>query len=648
MSGIEAAAAAPPRLRVRRILWPSWLRVVLGNGKARVGLSILAVLVLVSAFGPFLAGTPGAFTGVRAHPPSLHYPFGTTNETFDVFSQVLYGGRLTLLTIAASTALAMLFAVSAGLISGTFGGRVDALLSTAIGTFLVIPMLPMAILIAGTLPRSQASTAGTIAMIALACWAPEARVLRAQALSLRERDFVQSAILTGESRLRVAFGELLPNMASRIAAGVFFVAIQAMVVEATLDYLSALSRGNFALGDVGGNTWASILATAQNDLALLTGTWWHFLFPALALLALATGLVLTMHGLEELADPRLRVERRRLRLGVPRLRLPRPRLPRFDFGPHIPLRERLHESGALLAAILRTVARRLPIYVFALWIASTVCFALPQLNARTLNPRRPQPISPNGYGRFLERILGGHLDQGIPGIADQLWNSLPYSLLLVGVGTLIAFVLGISLGMVAGWRRGGFADTIGTMLGAALWATPGFVLAGLGLYFLTLELHWFPDQWSYDVTLTPAWTWRFAESVFRHAQLPILVLVVSSFGFWALSMRNVMTSVASEDYIQLARVKGLSENRIMVRYAGRNALLPVVTGFAVAFGLAIGGIPAIEAIFSYAGGGFQMQLAAMQGNFPLVQGIFLCIALFVAAVNLAADVLQVVLDPRLR
>jgi peptide/nickel transport system permease protein len=650
MSGVPLVVEAPGgRSLEGRMRGPAWLRLLLANRQAKVGIGILGFLVLVAIAAPLLAHDPSVSTGVRIAYPSWRFPFGTTNEGFDVFAQVVYGGRLTLLTVGGATAIAMTLAIAMGLLAGTFGGWVDQLTSALTNTFLVIPMLPMAILVAGVLPRSQNTTLVTIGMIALATWAAEARVLRAQALALRERDFIAAALLGGEGRFRLAFAELLPCMASRIAAGFFFVAIQSMVVQATLDYLAALSRGRFALGDVGGSTWASMLATAQNNLALLTGTWWHFLFPALALMLLATGLVLTMHGLEELADPRLRLpsgRRRGLRLRLPRL--PRRRPPAAARLPREPLGEALHRLWRVASTVVRVLAARFLIYALALWIALTVCYALPQLTSRAMSTRNPQPVSPAGYAHFLGQILTGHVDQGVPGVSSVLWNALPFSLVLVGVGTLLAFVVGVWLGIVAGWRRGGFVDGLATTATAALWATPGFVLAGLAVYFLALELGWFPIQWAYDVALVPSWSWEFVASAFRHAQLPILVLFVSSLGFWALSTRNVMTSVVNEEYVTLARVKGLSESRIMFRYAGRNALLPVVTGFAVAFGMAIGGIPAIESIFSYPGGGWQMQQAAMAGNFPLVQAIFICIAVFVVVVNLAADVLQVLLDPRLR
>jgi peptide/nickel transport system permease protein len=293
------------------------------------------------------------------------------------------------------------------------------------------------------------------------------------------------------------------------------------------------------------------------------------------------------------------------------------------------------------------IARRLPLYAFALWIALSVCYALPQLYARALNTRRPQPISPEGYFEFFAHMLTGRLDQGVPGIAFSLWNALPFSLFLVGVGTVLAFLLGTALGALAGWWRGGFDGSVTTAT-AVLWATPAFVLAGLGVYYLALELGWFPPQQAYELYLSPEWSWAFVTSVMRHAQLPIIVLLVASTGFWTLNMRNVMTSVVHEEYIALARAKGLREGRILVHYAGRNALLPVLTGFAVAFGLAIGGLPALEAVFSYPGAGWGMQQSAMAGNFPLLQGLFVAIVFAVIAVNLAVDVLQVLLDPRLR
>lgn len=124
--------------------------------------------------------------------------------------------------------------------------------------------------------------------------------------------------------------------------------------------------------------------------------------------------------------------------------------------------------------------------------------------------------------------------------------------------------------------------------------------------------------------------------------------MISSIGLWTLTVRALTVSVVNEEYVQLARAKGLSSSRILFRYAGRNALLPALTAFAVAFSIAIGGVPAIEEVFSYAGGGWALQQAAMTGNVPVVQALFVAIALSVVVVNVLIDAAQVVLDPRLR
>jgi peptide/nickel transport system permease protein len=235
----------------------------------------------------------------------------------------------------------------------------------------------------------------------------------------------------------------------------------------------------------------------------------------------------------------------------------------------------------------------------------------------------------------------------VPGVATTVESTLPFSLVLVGTATLIAFAVGGLLGLVAAWRRGGHFDGPVTAATAVLWTVPTFALAGLALEFFSVQWHLFPVQWAYDLDLEPTWTWRFVASAFRHAQLPLLVLVVASVGLWVLSMRTLTLGVANDDYVHFARAKGLSEPRIMFRYAGRNALLPALTGLAVAFSLAIGGVPALEEVFSYSGGGFALQQAAMSGNLALVQALVVAFAVSVVVVNVLADSAQVLLDPRL-
>jgi peptide/nickel transport system permease protein len=553
---------------------------------------------------------------------------------------VLKATPLTLEIVLGATVLALVLAILAGVGAGTFGGRIDTVLSAVTNVFLVIPALPLAMVVAGVIPRERHSALETMAMVGLGTWAAEARVLRAQALALRGADFVAAARVAGERRLRVAVVEVLPNMGSRIAAGFFFVAIQATILLATLDFLASLSRGRFALGDTNGATWGSLLAAAQTDEALLTGSWWDFAFPALALLVTAAGLVLTMYGLEQVADPRLRTH------ATQRVRLSRPRLRRPEL--HSPLPS-LQEVARAAPHVGRHVAHRLPIYVLALWLSATAAFALPRFawQGRLVAPPPSGPFF-EGYGHFLGELVRGHLGLGVPGVADAVRETLPFSLALVGTATVLAFAIGTTVGLYAAWRRGTAFDGAMTTTTAIVWTIPTFALAGVALELLSVRWRLFPVQWAYGLDVVPSWSWAFVASAFRHAQLPLLVLVVTSLGLWVLSMRTVTLGFANDDFVHFARAKGLPEGRIMLRYAGRNALLPTITGFAVAFSLAIGGVPALEEVFSYSGGGWELQQAAVTGNLPLVQALVVAIALSVVVVNLLADVAQVLLDPRLR
>jgi peptide/nickel transport system permease protein len=628
------------------------LRLALESRLARVGLGLLAVAVLTAVVGPFVAPGDGdleAMLAARDTGPSWSHPFGTTIQGLDVLSQVLHAIPLTLELVAGATAIALLIAVACGISAGAFGGRFDDAVGALTAVFLVVPMLPLAIVIAGALPRQRHTAVVTMLMIGLSSWAVEARVLRAQALSLRNAEFVAAARVVGESRWRLVLVELVPNMAARIGAGVFLVAIQATITLSTLDFLASFSRGRFALGDTNGSTLGSVLALAQMQQALLTGSWWAFAFPALALLVVAAGLVLTMIGLEQAADPRLRVGLAPQRtfaalrsLAAWRPRAPRPR----SLASPLP---RLRDVVGVTPHLLRHLLRRAPLYVFALWAAVTAAYALPRLAWRG-NLVAPPPSGSflDGYGHFVGEVGRGRIGLGVPGVGQTVRDSLPFSLALVGSATLIAFAIGCVLGLAAAWRRGRIFDGSVTTATAVLWTAPAFAVAGLAVSFLALRLRLFPIQWAYAVDLEPAWSWRFVGSAFRHGELPLLVLVVTSLGLWVLSMRAVAIPTLSDDYVLFARACGIRESRIMVRYAGRNALLPILTGFAVAFSLAIGGVPALEEVFSYAGGGWELQQAAVTGNFPLVQALFVAIALSVVAVNVAVDAFQVVLDPRLR
>ena len=303
---LEAVAAPAPTPRARLGL-PQSLRLLFGCRKAAVGLALLGFIVLVSIAAPLLtdheANEPGA---LPSQAPSWTYPFGTTDQGYNVFSQVLYGGRVSLAVAAAASLIAMTIAVFLGLLAAYRAGWVDDVIVLFTNIFIVIPVLPLLLVISSFLESTGPVTMALI--IGLTSWAIETRILRGQALSLRNRDFILAAKVAGESTPRIVVGELMPNMLSRIAAGFAFVFVQAVFYEAALEFLG--------FGDANQVSWGTILFWATNNSALLQGDWWHFLFPGLAISLTILAIVFVNYGVDELSDPRLRrpeARRRRLR-----------------------------------------------------------------------------------------------------------------------------------------------------------------------------------------------------------------------------------------------------------------------------------------------------------------------------------------------
>jgi peptide/nickel transport system permease protein len=326
---------------------------------------------------------------------------------------------------------------------------------------------------------------------------------------------------------------------------------------------------------------------------------------------------------------------------------------------------------------MRFVLRRLAFYVFAVWVALTLNFLLPRLMpgdpiGGVLQHLSPAQIASNpGIVQTYETLLGGgkgtiwhdyaaylhrvaHLNFGVSTsnypatVSEVIGRVLPYSIFLVGVAFVASFLLGIGIGMYAAWRRGGSFDTFVVPVFMALSAFPAFFTGLIGVYFLGLKLHWFPIQHAYDSSLVPGFDWAFLSSVFRHSQLPILVIVAAYTGGWVLNMRTVMINTIGEDYVSMAHAKGLRDRRVMTRYAGRNALLPPLNGFAAQFASAVGGLVFIEYVFSYPGAGLTLQQAALGNDYPLTQGLLLIFALSVIGANFVMDLLNLVLDPRVR
>jgi peptide/nickel transport system permease protein len=326
---------------------------------------------------------------------------------------------------------------------------------------------------------------------------------------------------------------------------------------------------------------------------------------------------------------------------------------------------------------MRWVLRRLGFYAFATWVALTLTFLLPRLMpgdpiGGILQHLSPAQIQSNpgiiktyqallggghqsiwsAYWQYLHRVstmnFGVSTSNYPTKVSDVVAHTLPYSIVLVGIAFTLAFVLGIAIGTIAAWRRGGAFDSVLVPAFMALGAFPAYFTGLLVVYFLGLKLGWFPINHAYDNSVTPGANWPFVWSAIRHGILPALVIVLAFAGGWVLNMRNVMINTVSEDYVAMAHAKGLRDRRVMTRYAARNAILPPLNGFAPQFATAVGGVIFVELVFSYPGAGYTLQQAALGNDYPLTQALLLFFALCPIVANFIMDVFNLVLDPRVR
>ncbi|MGO8959211.1 MAG: dipeptide/oligopeptide/nickel ABC transporter permease/ATP-binding protein [Streptosporangiaceae bacterium] len=289
---IGAADSVSIRLRnnLRGILTPSVL----------VGIILLGIFVIVAIIGPLVAPyDPSATTGPVLQGPSLTYLLGTTQTGQDVLSQLLAGTRSSLVIAFSAGAFATAISVLVGTASGLIGGLVDEVLSLVTNVYLVIPALPLAIVLSAYLPNG--GELALVLVISITGWSWGARVIRVQALSLRNRDYILTARASGESTLRLILVDMLPDMLPVIAAQFLSLVIFAILTEAGLAFLG--------LGGTGGWSWGNMLFWATEDTAWSQGAWWWFLPPGLCIALVGTSLALINFGIDEVLNPRLRSAR---------------------------------------------------------------------------------------------------------------------------------------------------------------------------------------------------------------------------------------------------------------------------------------------------------------------------------------------------
>ncbi len=323
---------------------------------------------------------------------------------------------------------------------------------------------------------------------------------------------------------------------------------------------------------------------------------------------------------------------------------------------------------------LKYIAQRILFFLIALWTALTLNFLIPRLMpgdpaerilmrfgaevsesavealriALGLETNKPLLVQ---YLEYIKNSFSGNfgisfLYYPVP-VKNILAMSMPWTIGLVGLSTLVSFVLGTWLGVYAGWNRDKPSGLILTTMALVIRAFPYFWLAMMILYIFGFVLKWFPLSGAHT-TKEFLTGWRLALNVIYHAVLPSITLIFASLGSWILTMRNNVVSVLAEDYIVLAEAKGLSEEEILKNYVMRNALLPSITAFGISLGFVVSGALLTEIVFSYPGVGYQLYRAAITQDFPLIQAIFFFITLSVLGANLLMDFIYVFLDPRVR
>ena len=324
---------------------------------------------------------------------------------------------------------------------------------------------------------------------------------------------------------------------------------------------------------------------------------------------------------------------------------------------------------------MRFILRRGGFFLLTLWAAVTLNFFLPRLmpgnpaiammgkfhgrlspqglvameNLFGVNTKTSLPVQ---YLHYLGDIATGNFGTSLyfypSSVSRVVLDAIPWTLGLVGVTTILAFVLGTGIGIISAWRHGNWLDGIVPPVFVITSAIPYFWVGMMFILIFGIKLQWLPYTFGFDPTLTPGLNGAFIGNVLSHAVLPALALLLTTIGTWILTMRNNMVTTLAEDYVRMARAKGLPNRRVMLDYAARNAILPNLTGFAMSLGFVVGGAILIEYVFDYPVVGYMLLQAVQNEDYPLMQALFLLITVAVLVAILLADILTAIFDPRTR
>ncbi|MBA2470250.1 MAG: ABC transporter permease [Chloroflexia bacterium] len=321
--------------------------------------------------------------------------------------------------------------------------------------------------------------------------------------------------------------------------------------------------------------------------------------------------------------------------------------------------------------------RRIAMFFFTIWLSATIVFIIPHLapgdpTAAMISRLSAQQGFVEGseqiiaawrerfgldapltvqYLRYMQNIVtldfGYSLSQFPIEVQSMIGQAIPWTIALLTVATIISFLLGTLVGSLLAWRQTPGLLKLLLPLTLTFTAIPFYILGIVLIYLLAFGLGWFPIAGAYDLGTDPGFNWAFIWSAIEHGTLPALSIVIASMGFWALGMRGMMVTVAGEDYLTLARAKGLNPMRILFRYEIRNAILPQLTSLALSLGSIVGGTVLVEYIFGYPGMGYLLYQGIITSDYTVIQGVvFILIATSALAV-LVIDLLYPLLDPRI-
>ncbi len=260
------------------------------------------------------------------------------------------------------------------------------------------------------------------------------------------------------------------------------------------------------------------------------------------------------------------------------------------------------------------------------------------------------------YLDYLYNLVQGNFGRSIaisPGtpVMQIIMEFLPWTLFSVSISLLVSFVLGVVFGIIAAYRRGGWFDRIMSAFAATVSAIPNYLIGILIIVFLGVQWKLWPIEYmrgAYSASVKPGFTLEFITDVFKHLLAPFITYVFSTFGGWMLSMKANTISTLGEDYVTVAKAKGLPESRITIYYVGKNAILPLFTSLAISLGFIFGGSVLIESIFVYRGVGSLLWASITSRDYTVMQGVFLIITISVVLANLFADMLYGLIDPRVK